>query len=68
MTPADFSARVAARNLTSEALPAARAVLVDGQSVNGAAREYGVDVGALHRLCVRIREANVCPTCGQHQA
>lgn len=64
MTDAEFDRRVKALNLTSQALPAARAVL-QGESVRAMARRYNVDPGHVSRLVARIRETELCPCCGQ---
>lgn len=65
MNAETFNRRVAALGLTSKALPAARAVLCEDRSLRGAARDYGVDPGNVHRLVTWIRDARFCPECGQ---
>jgi hypothetical protein len=65
MNKREFDRRIKALGTRSRALPAARAVLVDGVSQNAAARELEVDVGQLNRLVTRIRAVQICECCGQ---
>lgn len=65
MTADEFSRRVRALAIKSRATLAAYNVLHDGASINSQARECGVDVGYLSRLCSRIRNAQLCECCGQ---
>jgi hypothetical protein len=65
MTRHDFDNRVAALGLTSKALPAAREVLVEGQSMYFACRQHGVGYSTLWQVVTRIRATQLCRECGQ---
>lgn len=65
MTPEEFDRRVAALGLTSKALPAARAVLCENRSINGAARDFSVDPALVFRHVKTISNAVLCPHCEQ---
>lgn len=67
MTPAEFESavRVTAHDPLSRTTAAARLVLVDGWSVNGAATHVGVRNAPVFRAVKRLRSVGgKCPTCG----
>lgn len=69
MTPAQFAAavRLAGADPNSRTSQAARLVLVEGRTVNGAARVVGVNNPPVTRAVNRLRDIvnNGCPTCGR---
>lgn len=65
ITSTEFRRRVEALGIRSRAVLAAHNVIVDGQTINGQARECGVDPSYLMRLVRRIRRTEVCECCGQ---
>lgn len=68
MTRAEFRRRTKALAIQSRALSAAELVLCDGLSLKPRAHEAGVSVATLSKLCKRIRQAELCETCGQPTA
>ena len=65
MNAKEFKKRVEALQLTSIAIPAARAILVDGGTYRQVAKKFEVDMALLFRLCQRIKTATFCETCGR---
>lgn len=65
MTKSEFNRRIKATRLTSRAIPAAREVLIGGNSIYEAARSNGVSYPVLWRVVDRIRKVSPCPVCGQ---
>ena len=65
ITSTEFRRRVEALGIRSRAVLAAHNVIVDGHSINGQARECGVDPSYLMRLVHRIRRTELCQHCGQ---
>lgn len=66
MTRTDFARRTRALGCTGKYVAMAERVLVPPEeSINGVARAHGADPGYLSRLCRRIREAEICESCGQ---
>lgn len=65
LTTEEFNRRVRALGINSQALGAAKDVLVAGDGYRWAAKSHHVDPGNLHRLVDRIRDTRICPTCGQ---
>lgn len=64
MTNQEFNARAEAAGLHAKSVPACRRVLVDGLSINAAAREAGINPSTVSRM-VRKIPRGVCKCCGQ---
>lgn len=65
MTPRQFSTALATTRMRTDSrnTQAARRVLVEGTSLNAAAKAVGVDIRAVSRAVMRLRPSEECPHC-----
>ena len=64
MTPREFDRLATAAGLHADSVAACRRVLVDGLSINAAAREAGISPSTVSRM-VRKIPRSVCKFCGK---